>query len=75
VQLPKQRGEFERGHKVRVVAGALEGQLALFEGLKPRARVEVLLTLLGTQRSTGSKDTFRNVSLVSPAGACGEHPS
>jgi transcriptional antiterminator RfaH len=50
VQLPKQRGEFEKGDKVLVTAGALAGHLAVLEGMKPRERVEVLLTLLGTQR-------------------------
>jgi transcriptional antiterminator RfaH len=49
VQLPKPRG-LQRGDKLRVIHGALEGQLAIFEGMRPRERVEVLLTLLGTPR-------------------------
>jgi transcription antitermination factor NusG len=49
VELPKARG-LQRGDKLRVIHGALEGQLAIFEGMRPRERVEVLLTLLGTQR-------------------------
>jgi transcriptional antiterminator RfaH len=51
VQLPKQRGEFERGDKVMVTAGPFEGHLGLYEGMKPRARVEVLLSLFGSQRA------------------------
>jgi transcriptional antiterminator RfaH len=50
VQLPKQRGEFERGDKVMVTAGPLEGHLGLYEGMKSRDRVEVLLGLFGSQR-------------------------
>jgi hypothetical protein len=35
---------------VRIVHGALNGSLAIFEGMRGRQRVEVLLMLLGTQR-------------------------
>jgi transcription antitermination factor NusG len=46
VELPK-RPELKPGDPVRVVAGALSGQLGLYRGQRPRARVEVLLQLLG----------------------------
>jgi transcriptional antiterminator RfaH len=49
VVLPKQP-RLRRGEQVRVVRGAFEGQTALYTGMKPRQRVEVLLTLLGTLR-------------------------
>ena len=47
--LPQPSG-LKRGDKVQVIHGALAGHLAVFEGMKARARVEVLLTLLGAQR-------------------------
>ena len=47
--LPQSPGS-KRGDKVQVIYGALAGHLAVVEGMKPRERVEVLLTLLGTQR-------------------------
>jgi transcriptional antiterminator RfaH len=49
VVLPKPPG-LTRGDKVRIVHGALNGSLAIFEGMRSRQRVEVLLMLLGTQR-------------------------
>jgi transcriptional antiterminator RfaH len=51
VQLPKQRGEFERGDKVLVTKGPFEGHQGLFAGMRPHARVEVLLAMLGSQRA------------------------
>jgi transcriptional antiterminator RfaH len=70
VQLPKPRGEFERGDKVRVIHGALSGHLAVFEGMKPRERVEVLLTLLGSQRTIElPRTSIRRIEQTkSPAG-------
>ena len=50
VMLPKARG-LERGDKVKVLAGPLEGHIALYEGMKPHERVEVLLALFGAQRA------------------------
>jgi transcription antitermination factor NusG len=38
------------GDPVRVPGGPFEGQLGLYAGMKQRARVEVLLTLLGSQQ-------------------------
>ena len=49
VVLPQPPG-LKRGDKVQVIYGAFAGHLAVLEGMKPRARVEVLMTLLGTQR-------------------------
>ena len=40
---------FRRGDRVRVLHGPL-GQVGLFAGMKPRERVAVLLTLLGSSR-------------------------
>lgn len=41
---------FVRGDRVRIVRGALQGQLAIFEGMKSRQRIEVLLALFGSER-------------------------
>ena len=41
---------FRRGDRVRVLHGPLAGQVGLFAGIKPRERVAVLLTLLGSSR-------------------------
>ena len=38
---------FQPGDRVRVRQGPFEGQLALFVGMKPRQRIEILLSLLG----------------------------
>jgi transcription antitermination factor NusG len=46
VELPKPPG-LQRGDKVRIVRGALQGHLALYEGMRPHERVDVLLQLLG----------------------------
>jgi transcriptional antiterminator RfaH len=47
VELPKPPG-LQRGDKVRIVRGALQGHLALYEGMRPHERVDVLLQLLGS---------------------------
>src|SRR5262245_41954687 len=47
VVLPKVRG-LERGDKVRVTHGPLDGSLAIFDGMRPRERVAILLTMLGS---------------------------
>jgi transcriptional antiterminator RfaH len=39
--------DFEHGDTVRITRGVFIGQLALFEGQRPRERVAVLLQLLG----------------------------
>jgi transcriptional antiterminator RfaH len=52
IELPRPP-RFKRGDSVRIVGGAFAGQLAVFEGMKPRERVEVLLGFLGgSQRVT-----------------------
>jgi transcriptional antiterminator RfaH len=47
IELPKPPG-LHAGDKVRIVRGALHGRLALYEGMRPHERVDVLLQLLGT---------------------------
>jgi transcriptional antiterminator RfaH len=49
VVLPQEPG-LKRGDKVRVTHGPLNGHLAIFEGMRPHQRVEVLLTFLGSQQ-------------------------
>lgn len=49
------RPAFVRGDRVRVIRGALQGQLAIFAGMKPRARVELLLSIFGAQRTVEMK--------------------
>ena len=46
VVLPRPPG-LKRGDRVRITGGLLTGRLALFEGMRPHERVEVLLRLLG----------------------------
>jgi transcription antitermination factor NusG len=46
VELPRREG-FKVGDKVRVRAGPFTNHLALFQGQRPRERVEILLQLLG----------------------------
>jgi transcriptional antiterminator RfaH len=46
IELPKRSG-LCAGDQVRILAGPFQGQLALYAGMKPRDRVEVLLALLG----------------------------
>jgi transcription antitermination factor NusG len=49
VELPKPPG-LRAGDQVRVTRGPFTAHLGLFQGMKPRERVEVLLTLLGSQQ-------------------------
>jgi transcriptional antiterminator RfaH len=49
IELPKP-AEFRPGDPVRILSGAFEGHLALYAGMKPHERVEVLLALLGSQQ-------------------------
>jgi transcriptional antiterminator RfaH len=44
VELPSR---LKRGDRVRVTRGPFGGHLAIYAGMRPRERVEVLLTLLG----------------------------
>jgi transcriptional antiterminator RfaH len=50
IELPKPRG-LQRGDGVRIIGGPFTGHLAIFAGMKPRERVEVLLALLGGERA------------------------
>ena len=45
------RPAFLRGDRVRIMRGALQGQLAIFQDMKPRQRAEILLSILGASRS------------------------
>jgi transcriptional antiterminator RfaH len=47
VELARPPG-LSRGAKVRITSGPFAGQLGLFAGMRPRDRVSVLLTLLGS---------------------------
>jgi transcription antitermination factor NusG len=49
VELPKAPG-LQIGERVRVLGGPFQGKLGLYAGMKPHARVEVLLALLGGQQ-------------------------
>ena len=47
---------------MRILRGPFEGKLAIYAGMKPRARVEVLLTLLGSsQRVTVAADAVEAI--------------
>jgi len=48
IELPK--AGLQRGDRVRILAGPFSGHLAIYAGMKPRERVEVLLQLLGAGR-------------------------
>jgi transcriptional antiterminator RfaH len=62
IELPK--AGLQRGDRVRIVAGPFYGHLAIYTGMKPRERIEVLLQLLGgQQRVTLAKG---DVAAVSP---------
>ena len=47
IELP-QPPRVRPGDAVRILRGPFEGKLAIYAGMKPRARVEVLLSLLGS---------------------------
>jgi transcription antitermination factor NusG len=49
IELAKPRGLRSRD-RVRVTRGLMIGQVGIYAGMRPRERVEVLLTLLGTLR-------------------------
>jgi transcription antitermination factor NusG len=49
VELPKAPG-LCTGDRVKILRGPFEGHFGLYEGMRPRQRVEVLLALLGGQR-------------------------
>jgi transcriptional antiterminator RfaH len=49
IELPKPPS-VRPGDAVRILRGPFGGKLAIYAGMKPRARVEVLLSLLGSSR-------------------------
>jgi transcriptional antiterminator RfaH len=49
VVLPQARG-LKRGDKVRVTHGPLNGNIAIFDGMRPHQRVAILLMMLGAQQ-------------------------
>ena len=49
-QLPEAPPGMKVGERVRVLGGPFQGHFGLYAGMKPHARVEVLLTLLGGQQ-------------------------
>jgi transcription antitermination factor NusG len=49
IQLPKAPGP-QAGAPVRVLGGPLGGFAGLYAGMKPHARVEILLSMLGSQQ-------------------------
>jgi transcriptional antiterminator RfaH len=49
VQLPQARG-LQRGDRVQITHGPFNQRLAIYEGMRSGARVEVLLTFLGAQQ-------------------------
>ena len=49
IELPKPQLA-RLGGRVRVLTGPFAGHIGLYAGMKPRARVEVLLSLLGSQQ-------------------------
>jgi len=49
VELPK-LPPAQFGDAVRILRGPFQGHLAIYAGMKPRQRVEVLLSLLGSQQ-------------------------
>ena len=44
------RAAFRRGDRVRIISGPFRNHLALFEDMRPRERVEILLQLFGSER-------------------------
>jgi len=61
IELPKP-SVARLGDRVRVLTGPLAGHIGLYAGMKPRARVEVLLSLLGSrQRMTLAADAVEAI--------------
>ena len=57
-----QRSGLKPGDRVRLLRGPFAGHLAIFADMKPRERVEVLLTFLAAQqRVTLSQDDVERV--------------
>jgi transcriptional antiterminator RfaH len=61
IELPKPPAA-RLGDSVRILRGPFEGRLAIYAGMKPRQRVEVLLSLLGSrQRMTLAADAVEAI--------------
>ena len=61
IELPKP-AVARLGDAVKILRGPFEGKLAIYAGMKPRQRVEVLLSLLGSsQRVTVAADAVEAV--------------
>ena len=59
-----QRSRLKPGNRVRLLRGPFAGHLVIFAGMKPRERVEVLLTFLGAQqRVTLPQDDVERIRL------------
>ena len=50
IELPPPPPSLRRGDPVRIVSGAFQGHAALYQGMRPRQRVEVLLALFASER-------------------------
>jgi transcriptional antiterminator RfaH len=62
IDLPKPP-KFRTGDRLRVTRGPFAGHVGLYAGMKPRERVEVLLTILGgSQRVTLAADAVEQAS-------------
>jgi transcriptional antiterminator RfaH len=62
IELPKPP-KFHPGGRVRVTQGPFTGHVGLYAGMKPRQRVEVLLSLLGSrQRMSLAADAIEAIS-------------
>jgi transcription antitermination factor NusG len=60
--IPLSRTGFRIGDRVRIVSGALSGQLGIYHGQSAHERVVVLLQLLGVSRVELRKDAIRPVT-------------
>ena len=49
VELPPPPGELQAGDPVRILSGPFQGCVGLYANMKPKERVEILLSLLGGQ--------------------------
>src|SRR5262249_50716426 len=62
IELPKPQPA-RPGDRVRVLAGPFTGHIGLYAGMKPRERIEVLLSILGgSRRMTLAADAVEAVS-------------
>jgi transcriptional antiterminator RfaH len=50
IQLAPSPPEFSPGDELRIIQGALAGQIVLYAGMSSRQRIEVLFVMLGAER-------------------------